>query len=79
MQMGDALEQIRVCVDIAIMCIESNPVNRPDLRDIITLLDEMESMGMVTETATSSIGTQVILPTPQILTEIGTKSNRDSE
>ncbi|XP_066341227.1 cysteine-rich receptor-like protein kinase 44 [Miscanthus floridulus] len=54
MPMGDTLEQIRVCVEIGIMCIDSNPDNRPDLRHIIRVLNEMESMYMVTETTTSS-------------------------
>jgi len=57
MPMGDALEQIRVCVEIGTMCIESNPLNRPDLRHIIELFDEMENMRLVTKT-TSSLGTQ---------------------
>jgi hypothetical protein len=65
MPMGDALEQIRVCVEIGTMCIESNPLNRPDLRHIIELFDEMENMRLVTKT-TSSLGTQVILPMPYI-------------
>ncbi|XP_066339281.1 uncharacterized protein [Miscanthus floridulus] len=54
MPMGDTLEQIRVCVEIGIMCIDSNPDNRPDLRHIIRVLNEMESMYVVTETTTSS-------------------------
>lgn len=57
MPMEDALEQIRVCVEIGTMCIESNPLNRPDLRHIIELFDEMENMRLVTKT-TSSLGTQ---------------------
>lgn len=57
MPMGDALEQIRVCVEIGTMCIDINPVNRPDLRHIIKLFDEMENMWLVTKT-TSSLGTQ---------------------
>lgn len=63
MPMGDALTQIEVCVDIGIMCIDVNPAKRPNLRHIIEMLDEMESMGKVTETATSSsLVMQVILP-----------------
>ncbi|TVU26835.1 hypothetical protein EJB05_29400, partial [Eragrostis curvula] len=36
------LESIRVCAEIGIECIESNPTNRPDTKRIIKRLTEME-------------------------------------
>lgn len=38
------LEQIRVCTEICICCLESNPEKRPEIQHIIEVLDETESI-----------------------------------
>ncbi|CAO2153206.1 unnamed protein product [Urochloa humidicola] len=37
------LEQVRVCCEIGLECIDSNPVKRPTAKCITERLDEMES------------------------------------
>jgi len=36
------LEQVRVCAEISISCINPNPERRPDMQRIIEMLDETE-------------------------------------
>jgi hypothetical protein len=38
------LEQIRVCAEICIRCLESDPQKRPEIRHIIEALNETESV-----------------------------------
>lgn len=57
------LEQVRVCAEIGIECIESNPAKRPvSVQHIITRLDETRSMDSSIEAAvTRSSRPQVML------------------
>lgn len=36
------LEQVKVCADIGIKCMDDNPGNRPAIEDIIHILDETD-------------------------------------
>ena len=38
------LQQVRVCTEIGIECIDSNPAKRPDTQNIIDRLNETGSM-----------------------------------
>ncbi|CAN6331711.1 unnamed protein product [Urochloa humidicola] len=56
------LEHIKVCAEIAIKCIDSNPAKRPDTQRIIEMLDEMEcTYGFIkTECCTSSASHEIL-------------------
>ncbi|CAN6358838.1 unnamed protein product [Urochloa humidicola] len=56
------LEHIKVCVEIAIKCIDPNPAKRPDTQRIIELLDEMEcTYGFINTECCTSLASQEIL------------------
>ncbi|CAO2148442.1 unnamed protein product [Urochloa humidicola] len=44
MMSGEELDQIKVCAEISIDCLDSNPDNRPEIQRIIEALNETESM-----------------------------------
>jgi hypothetical protein len=66
------LEEIRVCAEVAIRCIHSEPVSRPGMLEIIEILNDTESMECSIETgmSTSPVTTHVSL----LMTQIETSS-----
>lgn len=48
------LEQIRVCAEIGLECIHSNPRRRPTTQHILDRLYQMESTHLSTETSENS-------------------------
>nr|XP_020157209.1 disease resistance protein RGA5-like [Aegilops tauschii subsp. strangulata] len=73
------MEQVRICAEIAIACIDFNPAKRPDAQHIISRLDQIETMGgyvktgMITSHQAEDAPNELHLDTPDTPREASSK------
>ncbi|KAF7033599.1 hypothetical protein CFC21_044683 [Triticum aestivum] len=73
------MEQVRICAEIAIECIDFNAAKRPDTQHIISRLDQIKTMGgyvktgMITSHQAEDAPTELHLDTPDTPREASSK------